>query len=152
MEFTRKLAQALGLLTISALGATASASDARYLDPVEVRTAGALRHDVQRSCPAVKVKLNDALHHRITRHQIEGSFPVLFEMKDSQIVAVRASRAPFEYRAALRHAVKGLECQDGASHQEAQRFGFILDITLDDAAAPRSAESGRTAVVALRPL
>lgn len=152
MEFTRKLAQALGLLTISALGATASASDARYLDPVEVRTAGALRHDVQRSCPAVKADLQQALSQRITRHQIEGSFPVLFEMKDSQVVAVRTPRAPVEVGFALRRAIKGLDCQDSASHQQPQRFGFMLDIKLDDGDGRRTAGSSEGQMLALRPL
>ncbi len=155
MAFTpRKLAQAFGLLLISALGATASARDTGYLDRVEVRTGATLRHDVQRSCPAVQAELQQALNRRVTKHQIEGSFPVLFEIKDSQVVAVRTPRVPLEYGFALRRAVKGLDCQDSASHQQPQRFGFMLDIKMDDADAPlRSAgEGGQRLAMALRPL
>lgn len=148
METSRKLVQALSLLSLVVAAPVAMAADGQALDRVEVQAAApALRHDVSRSCPAVQADLQAALARHITRHQIEGSFAVLFELRNNDVVAVRTRYAPREIGLPLRRAVRGLDCQDSASAQQPQRFGFMLDVKLDD-----GDRDTRTAGVTLRPL
>lgn len=143
METTRKMVQALGLLAmVAAAPAALAAEGSQLLDRVEVQRAAAYRSDVTRSCPAVQADLQEALERAITKHQIEGSYPVTFEMRNNGVVEVRTPRAPKEYGFLLRRAVKGLDCQDSASMQQAQRFGFLLDIKLDDGDGSRLASAG----------
>ena len=147
METSRKLVQALSLLSLVVVAPVAMAADGQALDRVEVQAASVLRHDVSRSCPAVQADLQAALGKHITRHQIEGSFAVLFELRNNDVVAVRTRHAPREIGLPLRRAVRALDCQDSASSQTPQRFGFMLDVQLDG-----DDPGTRTAGVTLRPL
>lgn len=148
METSRKLVQALSLLSLVVVPVAQAADRAGpALDRVEVQAAPVLRHDVSRSCPTVQADLQAALGRVITRYQMEGSYPVLFELKDNDVVSVRAGRVPREYSLPLRRAIRDLDCQDHASTQKPQRFGFMLDIVMDDGDRPT-----RVAGVTLRPL
>lgn len=148
METTRKMVQALGLLVmVTAAPVALAAEGSQLLDRVEVQRAATLRHDVTRSCPAVRADLQEALIRAVTKHQIEGSFPVIFELHNNSIVEVRTPRTPLEYRAPIRRGVRELDCQDSASLQQPQRFGFLLDVKLHDEASSHLAAAGGSGIV-----
>lgn len=152
-RFTRlsRLVLALGCtLAVTAGRAESGAA----LERIEVSGA-ALRSDLLRTCPQVAEDLQRGLQRDVALHGIGGSYLVQFELKGAQVGSFQMSRLPFEYRRALRSALRNLQCQDGAAQVQAQRFGFILDIVADDRWAPPApglAGAGGPALrVALRP-
>lgn len=139
----------MALLALSALLSAPSWAQGEVLSPVEVQPTK-LRTDVQRSCPRVAQQLQEGLELAVTRHLVEGSFPVYFELRGNQVVSSTVKRAPTNFRPTLRRVVKNLDCQDQASADQPQRFGFILDISLEDSSPQRG--GAQRMAIALRPL
>lgn len=123
------------LLSLALLGAAATGASAQSLDRVEVM-GQRVRADVSASCPNVAADIVSALAPAVYRLQKEGSYTVSFELSADEVGSVRtAYQAPDEYRRALRQAVRALDCRDAASHQQAQRFGFVVDVRMNEAAS-----------------
>lgn len=151
METSRKLVQALGLLSLVVLSplALAAGGGEQALERVEVQASPGLRHDVMRSCPQIATQLQQGLELAITRDQVEGSFPVYFELRGNQVVNAQAKRVPVNFRSTLRRVVKSLDCQDAASRDQPQRFGFVLDVYAE---ARQPQGGGQRVAIGLRPL
>ena len=151
METSRKLVQALSLLSLVVVAPVALAAGGaeQALERVEVQATPGLRHDVTRSCPSIATQLQQGLEVAITREQVEGSFPVYFELRGNQVVDAQAKRVPVRFKPTLRRVVKSLDCQDSASRDQPQRFGFILDINMDER-QPQG--GGQRVAIGLRPL
>lgn len=125
------------------LSASAVAQSPSSLERIEV-TREKVRADVLRTCPSAKEVLQEGMDTTLTREQIPAHFVVHFDLKDGVVSNVRAQSAPFDYRPALRRAVRQFACQDAAARSETQTFAFVLDISFPDeravaAGAPRYA-------------
>lgn len=118
------------LITLALLGA--AATQAQTLDRVEVM-GHKVRTDVSRACPSIQHNLVRALAPAVHRAQKEGSYMVSFSLDGERVGEVQtAMSTPDEYRRPLRHAVLGTDCQDAAAKQSPQRFGFIVDVRMEE--------------------
>lgn len=135
------------LITLALLGAAATAAQAQTLDRVEV-LGQKVRADVSATCSQLRETLPQMLQPAIWRSGHMGSYTVLFDLKDNTVSDVRMQSMPLEYRRPVAAALRYARCQDAASAQQAQRFGFILDVV------PESRMAGAPArlAVALRAL
>ena len=85
-----------------------------------------------------------ALAPAVYRTQKEGSYTVSFQLDGERVSEVQtAFNTPDEYRRPLRRAVLDLACQDAAARQQPQRYGFIVDVRMEEStsggARPRGA-------------
>ncbi len=124
------LATALLLATpfTPALAQTGSA-----LDRVEVQNQPVPRTDVTQACPRAQRTLEEGMARALSMDMLPGSYRVEFQLQDDRIDSVRLHRTPYEYRKALRAAVRSMACNDAAARTSPQRFAFILDVKSEDA-------------------
>lgn len=118
------------LITLALLGA--ATTQAQTLDRVEVM-GHKVRTDVSRACPSIQDDLVRALAPAVHRVQKEGSYMVSFRLDGEHVGEVQtAMSTPDEYRRPLRRAVIDTDCQDAAAQQAPQRFGFIVDVRMEE--------------------
>jgi hypothetical protein len=101
---------AAALLACAAFGASAQSTA-----QVEVN---APRLDFRAVCPEIDAQMLKALSQVAMRERQDGLLNVLFEVDGQRVGDVTISGAPFVYRQATRHAVRGLVCNNnGAGRQ-----------------------------------
>ncbi|MBB5204817.1 hypothetical protein HNQ51_002131 [Inhella inkyongensis] len=129
----RTLTSALALF---ALGVSAAQAAEPSLDRVEVSGPSQLRVDVRAACPAMSESLAEDLARAIYRVGRDAEFEVHFNLHGGQVQEVEAKGRAFEYRGAVRNAVRQLECRDAVAQTKPQRFGFVLAIRTGEEDGP----------------
>ena len=129
----RTLTSALALFALS-LGAAQAAEPT--FDRVEVSGPSQLRLDVRAACPAMSESLAEDLTRAIYRVGRDAEFEVHFNLQGGQVQDVEAKGRAFEYRGAVRSAVRQLACSDAVAQTKPQRFAFVLAIRAGEEDGP----------------
>lgn len=145
MTRTRLQSFAPLLATVLALGSgSALASPAAPLDRVEI-SGQHLRVDVTRTCPNLAEDLSEALARGMKVVDEDTDYQVRFDLQGGQISSVQALGGKYDYRHAVRTAMRKVGCHDAQTASQAQRFAFVLAIRSGD-------ETGGAQRVAIREL
>lgn len=133
--FTKKTATAAALLALclsALLTAPAQAQRSTDLQRVEVSGQPTPRTDVAKACPDIGGTLQRSLARVVHLERRTGTVNVDFSLHEQAVTQVSSQGGPFEYHAAIRRAVRSLDCQ--GSTQAAASYRFQIAFTQEDAA------------------